>query len=133
VAYQPAWVLGHHAVEAVLRGNPERALSLWVAINPKNKSQRAILNQVEGLGLPINPVDKRELARRCGSDQHQGVALQAKPKNDGGDQELASFIELFDQRRWCRRWPVVRLKRCECFELLIWRGQCRRSKKREYG
>jgi len=96
VAYQPAWVLGHHAVEAVLRVNPERALSLWVAINPKNKSQRAILNQVEGLGLPINPVDKRELARRCGSDQHQGVALQAKPKNDGGDQELASFIELFD-------------------------------------
>ncbi len=92
MAHQPVWVLGHHAVDAVLRVSPERAVALWVAVNPNNKTQRAILKQVEALGLPIHPVDKRELARRCGNDQHQGVALQATPKNDGGDKELARFV-----------------------------------------
>lgn len=96
MANQAVWVLGHHAVDAVLRISPERSLALWIVLNPKNKAQRAILSQVERLGLPIHPVDKRELARRCGSDQHQGVALQSTPKNDGGDKELAHFVSTIE-------------------------------------
>lgn len=92
MAQQQSWVLGHHAVDAVLRINPERAVGLWVVINPKSAAQQSILKQVERLGLPIHPVDKRELARRCGAEQHQGVALMAKPKNDGGDKELEHFV-----------------------------------------
>jgi len=91
MAHQQSWVLGHHAVNAVLNVNPERALSLWLAINPKNTAQQAILTQIESLGLPIHPVDKRELSKRCGSEQHQGVALLARPRRDGGDKELERF------------------------------------------
>ena len=91
MAHQQSWVLGHHAVSAVLNVNPERALSLWIVINHRNTAQQAILKQVESLGLPIHPVDKRDLSKRCGSDQHQGVALLAKPRRDGGDKELELF------------------------------------------
>lgn len=89
---QQHWVLGHHAVSAVLETNPERAIALWVTINPNNASQVAILEQAQQLGLPIHPIDKHELAKRVDSEQSQGIALEAKPKNDGGDKELDSFI-----------------------------------------
>ncbi len=88
-----SWVLGHHAIAAVLKVNPERAVALWVVINHKNASQQTLVQQVRQLGLPVHSVDKRELFRQCGSEQSQGIALQAKPKQDGGDKELDSFIK----------------------------------------
>ena len=92
MAKQTIWVLGHHAVNAVLDINPERAVALWVAVNPNNSAQQKVLEKVEQLGLPIHPVDKRQLAKRCDSEQSQGVALQARPKADGTDKELRPFV-----------------------------------------
>ena len=92
MAKQTIWVLGHHAVNAVLDINPERAVALWVAVNPNNSAQQKVLEKVEQLGLPIHPVDKRQLAKRCDSEQSQGVALQALPKVDGTDKELGPFV-----------------------------------------
>lgn len=92
MAKQQVWVLGHHAVNAVLDINPERALSLWVTLNPKNAAQQALLRKAESLGLPINTVDKKQLSQRCQSDQTQGVALEARPKADGSEKELEHFV-----------------------------------------
>ena len=92
MAKQTIWVLGHHAVNAVLDINPERAVALWDAVNPNNSAQLKVLEKVEQLGLPIHPVDKRQLAKRCDSEQSQGVALQALPKADGTDKELGPFV-----------------------------------------
>lgn len=89
---KPQWVLGHHAVNAVLAINPERAIALLVVPNAKNTQQLAIVETAKQFGLPIHELDKRELNRRCGSEQHQGVALEAKPKQDGGDQELGQYV-----------------------------------------
>lgn len=89
---QQHWVLGHHAVNAVLEINPERAIALWVCINPNNESQAAIIEQVQQLGLPVHPLDKQGLAKRVDSEYSQGVALEARPKHDGGDKELDSFV-----------------------------------------
>jgi len=92
MAKQSVWVLGNHAVNAVLDINPERALALWIAINPKNQSQAALLNKVERLGIAIHPVDKQQLEQRCQSKQTQGVALQARPKVDGNEKQLEQFV-----------------------------------------
>ena len=96
MAQQLSWVLGHHAINAVLGVSPERAVALWVAMNANNASQQTVVQQMRQLGLPVHSVDKRELARRCGSEQSQGIALEAKPKQDGGDKELESFINKLD-------------------------------------
>lgn len=93
MAKQSVWVTGHHAVTAVLNISPQRALSLWAVINPRNSSQSELLAQAQAIGLPIHPVDKRELAKRCGSEQHQGIAIEAKPKQDGSEKELEHFVE----------------------------------------
>ena len=99
MAQQLSWVLGHHAINAVLAINPERVVALWVSINSNSESQRSIVDQMQQLGLPVQRVDKRELARRCGSEQNQGVALQARPKLDGGDKELEAFIKKIDSEK----------------------------------
>ena len=93
MAKQQVWVLGNHAINAVMDINPERALALWVAINPNNSTQKALLDKVEKLGIPIHPVDKRQLEQRCDSKQTQGVALHARPKVDGSDKELDRFVD----------------------------------------
>jgi len=92
MAQQQTWVLGHHAINAVLKVNPERALELWVTINPKNAAQQAILEQVQQLGIPIHPIDKNTLAKRCKNEQNQGIALLSKPKQDGSENELEGFV-----------------------------------------
>ena len=91
-APQQHWVLGHHAVNSVLEINPERAIALWVNINPSNATQAAIIEQVQQIGLPVHPLEKQALAKRVGSEYSQGVALEAKPKHDGGDKELDAFV-----------------------------------------
>ncbi|GHA21598.1 23S rRNA (guanosine-2'-O-)-methyltransferase RlmB [Arenicella chitinivorans] len=93
MSQQQSWVIGHHAVSAVLRVNPERAIELWVVINPSNQVQADILTQASTIGLSIHPVDRATLDRRCGSPQHQGVALLARPRAVGGDKDLRHFIE----------------------------------------
>ena len=89
---QSNWVLGHHAINAVLDTNPERAICLWVNINPNNQAQQTVLQKVEQLGLPIHPVDKRQLAQRCQSEQSQGVALQASAKKEGNEKDLEKLV-----------------------------------------
>ena len=93
MAQQLSWVLGHHAISAVLQVSPERAVALWVSESSKSASQQSLVQKMKQLGLAVHSIDKRELTRRCGSDQNQGVALQAKPKLDGGDKELDSFVK----------------------------------------
>lgn len=92
MAKQQIWVLGHHAINAVLDINPERALALWVTVNPNNSAQQQVLNKVEKIGIPVHRVDKGQLVKRCNSDQSQGVALEARPKADGSEKELEHFV-----------------------------------------
>lgn len=92
MAKKTIWVLGHHAVNAVLDINPERAVAIWVTVNPSNNAQQKILEKIEQLGLPVHSVDKRQLAKHCDSEQSQGVALQALPKTEGTDKELECFV-----------------------------------------
>ncbi len=99
MAKQDVWVLGNHAVKAVLSLNPERAVALWVVINPTNRAQQELLALAQRYSITLHPVDKRELSKHCNSDQHQGVALQAKPKPDRHEQELAPFINAVIEQR----------------------------------
>ncbi len=93
MAKQIVWVTGNHAVAAVLNTSPQRAIALWVVINPKNQKQAELLEQVQQIGVPIHPVDKHVLAKRCGSEQHQSIALEARPKQDGNEHDLQAFVE----------------------------------------
>ncbi len=61
-------MLGHHAINAVLTINPERAVALWVNLNPHNASQATVVEHAQQLGLPIHPLEKQALAKRVDSE-----------------------------------------------------------------
>ena len=86
------WVLGHHAIDAVLKSKPERALELLVVPSSNNAAQQSIIEQASAYGIPTHQVDKQALAKRTSSDQHQGVGLLAKPKQDGNEKDLDKFV-----------------------------------------
>ena len=86
------WVLGTHAVEAVLRTNPERAIELHV-VTSINSSKQQLVDQARDLGIPVLEIDKAGLAKRSDSHNHQGIGLLAKPRREGSDTELKSMLE----------------------------------------
>lgn len=92
-----SWVVGHHAVNAVLTTSPERVLELAVVENSRNDSQRDLLVQAGQHGITIHRMDKRALSKRCGSDKHQGVAVFTKAKQELNERALPGFIKSLEQ------------------------------------
>ena len=76
-------VYGVHPIAELLgraaagRGQWPRAAELLVARD--NAAVRRLIRQAELLGIPVQRVSAAELARRCGSDAHRGVALVGAP------------------------------------------------------
>ena len=76
-------VYGVHPIAELLgrgaagRGQWPRAAELLVARD--NAAVRRLSRQAEVLGIPVRHVSAAELARRCGSDAHRGVALVGAP------------------------------------------------------
>ena len=93
MAKASSWVAGIHAVDAVLRVSPERALTLCYVDLPNNPGLQQILQRASRLGIPLQILDKTALSKRCGYDQHQGVALEAKALPERSEQHLQPFLE----------------------------------------
>ena len=85
------WIAGHHAIEAVLRTSPERAIELLVVENT-NPAQHKIVELAKKQALAISLIDKSSLSKRCGTEQHQGIALSAKPKLAHKESALDGFV-----------------------------------------
>lgn len=85
------WLVGYHAIDALLRTNPERAMELLVV---DNKSSN--LNNIIGIAtrhqIPITVTHKQGLKKRCSVEQNQSVALRAKAKLELREAELEEFV-----------------------------------------
>ena len=91
------WVLGPHAVAAVLSTNPERAIELLLLQGGGKLTRAELSDQAHVIGLAVQRMDKTALSKRCKSDRHQGVALLVRPRAEGNENELeklaASLLE----------------------------------------
>ncbi len=91
------WVVGVHAINAILDTQPERGLRLLLVTNLKQANQAELLAKARALGLSVEFTDKRGLGRQVGVDNHQGVALQARAKPELNEhslkQSLRSLLE----------------------------------------
>jgi len=92
---QTTWVTGHHAVNAVLEYSPQRSIALWVVLNPNNSVLNELIGRAKSLGIVVHSLDKKQLAKRTGTEQHQSIALEVTPKQDGSERDLASFVDNF--------------------------------------
>ncbi|WP_367104887.1 23S rRNA (guanosine(2251)-2'-O)-methyltransferase RlmB [uncultured Psychrobacter sp.] len=77
---KPSYFYGIHAIDALLAHRPLDALSLFVQQGRENDSHvQDIITQAQGYGISIQPTQKDKLTQLCGSPQHQGVVLHARP------------------------------------------------------
>ncbi len=96
MANKTIWLVGYHAIDALLRTNPERAIELLIVENVNNTAQKSIVELARGHQLAISVTDKLSLNKRSGTDQNQGVALIARPKPEPREADLEGFIERLD-------------------------------------
>ena len=90
------WLVGHHAISALLKTQAERAISLLVVENKNNQAQAKVVSQAKQLGLTVLSVDKNTLRKRCGIEQNQSIALEALPKAELNEKNLIPFLERRD-------------------------------------
>ena len=77
---KPSYFYGIHAIDALLEHRPLDALSLFVQQGRENDSHvKDIIAQAQTNGVSMQPTQKDKLTQLCGSPQHQGVVLHARP------------------------------------------------------
>lgn len=77
---KPSYFYGIHAIDALLKYRPLDALSLFVQQGREGDSHvKDIIDQAQQNGISIQPTQKDKLTQLCGSPQHQGVVVHARP------------------------------------------------------
>lgn len=71
-------VYGLNPVTEALRGK-RRVFELFVAASGSDRRLEKLLTLAAEKGVPVRQRDKRDLARLCGTEHHQGVALRVEP------------------------------------------------------
>ncbi len=77
---KPSYFYGIHAIDALLAHRPLDALSLFVQQGRESDSHvKDIIEQAQASGVSVQPTQRDKLTQLCGSPQHQGVVLHARP------------------------------------------------------
>lgn len=91
---KPCYFYGIHAIDALLQRRPLDALSLFVQPARDNDAQvAAIMAAAKANGVSIQTAQKDKLTQLCGSPQHQGVVLHARPLNFADESVLDEIIQ----------------------------------------
>lgn len=87
---KPVYFYGIHAIMALLTHRPTDALSLFVQSGkPDDKSINDIIQLAHTFGVSVQTAQKSSLTDLCGSPQHQGVVLHARPLAYAPEHDLA--------------------------------------------
>ncbi|MEY4642494.1 MAG: rRNA (guanosine-2-O-)-methyltransferase RlmB [Pseudomonadota bacterium] len=90
------WVYGLHAVEALLKHNPDSILQLFVLQGRDDERLAAVLARVANVGIPVAQLSRAELDEKTGG-VHQGVAALTRElkleKSEGFLKQLLDGLE----------------------------------------
>jgi len=78
-------IYGIHVVESIIAARSARIISLQVSEAKKNPRIQAVVASVEALQKPIEWVSADELTKRCGTNKHQGIAIQVSKRLEQTD------------------------------------------------
>jgi 23S rRNA (guanosine2251-2'-O)-methyltransferase len=88
-------IFGIHAVESVLRRDPQRIEQLWLQSGRQDKRIQSLLSLAENQGVRFERVPRRELDQWV-SGRHQGVVAEVSPGAAGqalDEHGLAALLE----------------------------------------
>lgn len=90
------YVFGWHAVEAVLKREPERLQQVWIQTGRQDKRVKTITDALDGLGVRWQVVHRRELDERV-SGVHQGVVAAVSESREWTEGDLLAQLEGSDK------------------------------------
>lgn len=89
---KPVHFYGIHAITALLTHRPTDALSLFVQNGkPSDDNINNIIKLAKAFGVSIQLAQKSTLTDLCGSPQHQGVVLHARPLVYANEHDLKHY------------------------------------------
>lgn len=85
------YVFGWHAVDAVLKREPERLLQVWIQTGRQDKRVKSVTDALDGLGVHWKVVHRRELDERVGG-VHQGVVAAVSESREWTEADLMAQL-----------------------------------------
>lgn len=85
------FVFGWHAVEAVLKREPERLQRVWIQTGRQDKRVKSITDALDNLGVRWKVVHRRELDERV-SGVHQGIVASVSESREWTEDDLLAQL-----------------------------------------
>tara|TARA_R110002124_G_scaffold263666_3_gene430049 strand:+ start:4763 stop:5500 length:738 start_codon:yes stop_codon:yes gene_type:complete len=85
------FVFGWHAVEAVLKREPERLQQVWIQTGRQDKRVRSITDALDALGVRWKVVHRKELDERV-SGVHQGIVAAVSENREWTEDDLLAQL-----------------------------------------
>ncbi len=85
------WVMGVHAVEALLEAAPARVVRVW--IQPGSGRLKSLQEQIDEAGIAVEECDGRVLDRLAEGVRHQGVVAEFRPREPLDDSGLDACLD----------------------------------------
>ena len=84
-------MFGWHAVEAVLKREPERLQQVWIQTGRQDKRVKSITDTLDSLGVRWKVVHRRELDERV-SGVHQGIVAAVSESREWTEDDLLAQL-----------------------------------------
>jgi len=84
-------VFGWHAVEAVLKREPERLQQVWIQTGRQDKRVKSITDTLDSLGVRWKVVHRKELDERV-SGVHQGIVAAVSESREWTEDDLLAQL-----------------------------------------
>ncbi len=90
------FVFGWHAVEAVLKREPERLQQVWIQTGRQDRRVKSITDELDQLGVSWKVVHRRELDARV-SGVHQGIVAAVSESREWTEDDLLAQLAASDK------------------------------------
>lgn len=90
---QKVTVFGLHAVRSIIKNHPDRLVELYVSKERQDEPVKALVNQVNQLGIRPQWVPKQALDKRAEGGNHQGVVATVKSLPTLTENDLEGLLD----------------------------------------
>lgn len=90
------FIFGWHAVEAVLKREPERLQQVWIQTGRQDRRVKTITDGLDSLGVRWQVVHRRELDDKV-AGVHQGVVAAVSESREWGEDDLMAMLAGVDK------------------------------------
>jgi len=85
-------IYGIHAVNSILANSPERLIEVFVLKGREDKRLQPLLNELYGLGIAVQFVNRQTLDKKSNGEVHQGVIARVQEAKELNEHDLDELL-----------------------------------------